>query len=220
MFIPRKSQKTVCAEAYRTLRTNIQYSSVDKKVSPIVVTSAEPAEGKSTISGNVALTFAEDNKKVLLVDCDLRKPSLHKKFRISNMLGLTDVLIGKEKVENVVSKYDNNLDILTSGKIPPNPAEMLGSQNMMDLLEELKKKYDIIVLDTAPLQAVTDAQILSTKVDGTILVIRANKTKKDSVLLAKELLNKVGANILGIVFNATEAERGKYYHYYGNSSAE
>ena len=111
MFITRKSPKSICAESYRTLKTNIQYSSVYKKISTIVVTSAEPAEGKSTISGNIALTFAEDNKKVLLVDCDLRKPSLHKKFRISNMLGLTDVLIGKEKVENVVAKYDNNLDI-------------------------------------------------------------------------------------------------------------
>ena len=220
MFITRKSPKSVCAEAYRILRTSIQYSSVDKKISTIVVTSAEPAEGKSTIAGNLALTFAEDNKKVLLIDCDLRKPSLHKKFRISNMLGLTDVLIGKETVGRVIVRYDDGLDILTSGKIPPNPAEMLGSQNMMDLLEELKNKYDIIVLDTAPLQAVTDAQILSTKVDGTILVIRAGKTKKDSVCQAKELLSKVGANILGIVFNATEAEKGKYYHYYGSSSAE
>ena len=182
----------------------------------MVVTSSEPGEGKSTTAGNIALSFAQSEKSVILIDCDLRKPSLHRKFKVSNLVGLSDVLIGKEKMNDAVNEYSENLHILTSGKLPPNPSEMLGSKAMGRLLEELKSKYDIIILDSAPLQAVTDAQILSTKVDGTILVVRAEKTKRDSVQQAKALLDKVGANILGTLLNGVENTRKKYYYYYGN----
>lgn len=216
MFIVEKKPKSIAAEAYRTLRTNIQYSSFDKEIRTMVVTSSEPGEGKSTTAGNIALSFAQSEKSVILIDCDLRKPSLHRKFKISNLVGLSDVLIGKDKMNDALNEYSENLHILTSGKLPPNPSEMLGSKSMGRLLEELKSKYDIIILDSAPLQAVTDAQILSTKVDGTILVVRAEKTKRDSVQQAKELLDKVGANILGTVLNGVENTRKKYYYYYGN----
>ena len=209
MFIVEKKPNSIAAEAYRTLRTNIQYSSFDKEIKTMVITSSEPGEGKSTTAGNMALSFAQSEKSVILIDCDLRKPSLHRKFKISNLVGLSDVLIGKEKMNDAVNEYSENLHILTSGKLPPNPSEMLGSKAMGRLLEELKSKYDIIILDSAPLQAVT-------KVDGTILVVRAEKTKRDSVQQAKALLDKVGANVLGTVLNGVENTRKKYYYYYGN----
>lgn len=220
MFIVEKKPKSIAAESYRTLRTNIQYSSFDKEIRIIVVTSSEPGEGKSTTSGNLALSFAQAEKKTIIIDCDLRKPSLHKNFRISNLIGLSDVIIGKEKVQEAIHQYNKSLSILTSGKLPPNPSEMLGSRAMTNLLESLKEQYDIIIIDSAPLHAVTDAQILSTKADGTILVVRAERTKKDSVLQAKALLDKVGANILGVVLNGVENSRKKYYYYYGNEGKE
>ncbi|OOM80080.1 CpsD/CapB family tyrosine-protein kinase [Clostridium sp. BL-8] len=215
-FIVEEKPRSVIAEAYRTLRTNIQYSSFDKEIRTIAVTSAEMAEGKSTVAGNIALTFAQSDKKVILVDCDLRKPSVHKNFKASNLVGISEILIGKVSIEEAVQKRNDNLYFLTSGKIPPNPSEMLASSAMSNLIEELKKRYDLVVLDTAPIKAVTDAQILSTKVEGTILVVRAAVTKRDSVIEAKNLLDKVGANIIGAVLHAVENTRGKYSNYYGN----
>lgn len=218
MFIVEKKPKSISAEAYRTLRTNIQYSSFDKEMRKIVITSSEPGEGKSTTAGNLAISFAQAHKKTIMIDCDLRKPSMHRKFKISNMIGLSDILIGKEKIEDTIHEYNEYLDILTSGKLPPNPSEMLGSKAMERLLNELQTRYDIIILDTAPLQAVTDAQILSTKVDGTILVVRAEKTKRESVIQAKGLLDNVGANVIGTVLNGVVNTKNKYYYYYGNDN--
>lgn len=212
-FIVEGKPKSVVSEAYRTLRTNIQYSSYDKKIQTIVVTSAEAAEGKSTVSGNLALTFAQSNNKVILVDCDLRKPSLHKKFQISNLIGLSEVILGKESIEHAIQKRNDNLYVLTSGKIPPNPSEMLASSAMNGLLNLLKEQFDVIILDSAPICAVTDAQVLSTRADGTIIVTRAERTKRDRVVEAKMLLDKVGANILGVVLQAVENTKGKYYYY-------
>lgn len=215
MFIVDKEPKSIAAESYRTLRTNIQYSSFDKEYRVIVVTSSEPGEGKSTTAGNLALSIAQDNKKVILIDCDLRKPSIHKKFKISNLVGLSDVMVGKEELTKVVHRYGKNLVILTSGKIPPNPSEMLSSKTMSNLIETLKESFDYIILDTPPVQAVTDSQILSTKADGTILVVRAERTKKESVQNAVNLLKKVNANIIGTVLNGVDLKRNKYYYYYG-----
>jgi capsular exopolysaccharide synthesis family protein len=217
-FVVEQKPKSIAAEAYRTLRTNIQYSSFDKEIRTIVITSAQAAEGKSTVSGNLALAFAQNEKKVIIIDCDLRKPSVHKNFKISNLSGLSEVLIGKEKLDNAIQSRNENLDILPSGKIPPNPSEMLSSTAMTNLIESLKQKYDIVILDSAPLQAVTDAQILSTKADGTLLVIRAQRTSKVAVSEAKNLLTKVGANIIGTVLHAVENTRGKYYYYYGSNN--
>lgn len=215
MFIVDEKPKSIAAEAYRTLRTNIQYSSFDEEIRTIVVTSSEPGEGKSTTAGNIAISFAQAAKKTVIIDCDLRKPSLHKKFKISNIGGLSDILIGKEKIDDVIHHFNEELDVITSGKLPPNPAEMLGSRTMERLLVALKERYDIIILDTAPLQAVTGAQILSTKSDGIILVVRAHATKRESVIQAKGLIEKVGGKILGTVLNGVENTRGKYYYYYG-----
>jgi len=215
MFVVEDKPRSIEAEAYRKLRTNIQYSSIDKEIKSIVVTSACPMEGKSTVSGNLALSFAQNGKKVIIVDCDLRKPSIHRKFNISNLCGLSEVMIGKEPLDNAIQKYKSNLHILTSGKIPPNPAEMINSTTMSNLLEELKEEYDIVIIDSSPLEAVTDGQILSTKVDGTILVLKAGKSKIESVKEAKNLLNKVGANIIGLVINEVSNSKKKYDYYYG-----
>lgn len=215
MFVLEKQPKSVEAESYRILRTNIMYSSFDKKIKRILVTSSEPGEGKSTTSGNLALAFAQDEKKVILIDCDLRKPSLHKKFRISNNRGLSDVIIDRDKLNKCIQKRTEYLDILTAGKIPPNPSEMLGSQAMSSLLDELSNIYDVIILDSPPVLAVTDAQILSTKSDGVVLVVRAEKTKKDTVIAAKGVLDKVNANILGTVLNGGDKNKDNYYYYYG-----
>lgn len=215
MFIVEKDPKSIASESYRTLRTNLQYSSFDENYKVIVVTSSEPGEGKSTTAGNLALSIAQGDKKVALIDCDLRKPSLHKKFGLSNTAGLSDVIVGKENISIVGHRYNNNLTVLTSGKIPPNPSEMLGSKSMKALIEALKKVFDYVILDTPPVQAVTDAQILSTRADGTLLVIRAEKTKKDSVINSVNLLKKVNANIIGTILNGVDAKSGSYYYYYG-----
>ena len=219
MFIVEKKPKSVAAEASRSLRTNIQYSSFDNKYQTLVVTSANPGEGKSTVSGNLALVLAQGESKVLLVDCDMRRPSVHKKFRISNTYGISDLLVGNKKMESVAHKYNDNLTIVPSGKIPPNPAEMLGSKAMTAFLEEMKKHFDYIVLDTPPLQAVADAQILSTKVDGSLIVVRAGVTKKDAVHNAVSIINKVNGNIIGTVLNAADNSKDKYYYYYGDEDS-
>lgn len=214
-MIVEREPKSIAAESYRTLRTNLQYSSFDEEYKVILITSSEPGEGKSTTAGNLALSLAQGDKKVILIDCDLRRPSIHKKFKLSNSRGLSDLIVEKESVTNIGYKYNDNLTILTSGKIPPNPAEMLASKAMTALIDALKKVFDYVILDTPPVQAVTDAQILSTKADGTILVVRAEKTKKDSVHNSIGLLRKVNANIIGTVLNGLEESKNNYYYYYG-----
>ncbi len=216
MFVVDKKPKSIAAESYRTLRTNIQYSSFDKEYKTIVVTSSEPGEGKSTTSGNLALAIAQGENRVLLIDCDMRKPSLHKRFRISNNYGLTDLLLHKKTMEDVAVKYNEGLTVVPAGKIPPNPSEMLGSKAMTTFLEEMKKHFDYIIMDTPPIGAVTDSQVLSTKVDGTILVVKAGTTKKDVVMNSVNAIKKVNGNLIGTVLNGVEQSKNKYYYYYGN----
>lgn len=214
MFIIEKKPKSVNAESYRTLRTNIQYSSFDKEIRTILITSAECGEGKTTVCGNTALAFAQDSKKVLLMDCDFRTPSIHSMFKIPNEYGLSEVLAGNRKFEDVVYTYSDKLDILTSGNVPANPSEVLGSKSMDNLLEELKNEYDYIILDSSPIKVVSDSQLLSTKTDGTILIVKNNKTKIDDIKEVKELLQKVGATIIGCVFNYSEKIKKKNSKYY------
>ena len=216
MCVVEKQPKAIAAESYRTLRTNIQYCSFDKEYRTIVVTSSEPGEGKTITSGNLALALAQSENKVLLIDCDMRKPSMHKNFRITNTYGISDILLQKQKVMDVAHCYNKNLSIITSGKVPPNPAEMLASKAMTAFLKEMKEHFDYIVLDTPPVQAVADAQILSTKVDGTLVVVRAGVTKKDEVQNTVNTLKKVNADIIGTVLHAVDNTRNKYQYYYGN----
>ncbi|AQR95093.1 CpsD/CapB family tyrosine-protein kinase [Clostridium saccharoperbutylacetonicum] len=214
MLIVEAKPNSIEAEAYRTLRTNIQYSSIDKEIKSIVVTSVNPNEGKSTIVGNLGLSFSQNEKKVIVIDCDLKKPSMHTKFGVSNLIGLSDVLIGNKTLENAIQKYNSNFHILTSGKIPPNSAEMINSVAMNNLLEGIKMKYDVMIIDSPPLGAFTDGQILAAKSDGVILVVEEGKTKIEAVKEGKNLLNKVGASIIGIVINKMSSDKKKDYYYY------
>ena len=221
-LVTSKNPKSRSAEAFRTLRTNIQFSSLDKELRSIVVTSSGPGEGKSTVMANLALTMAESGKKVILIDCDLRKPTIHKKIGITNSTGLTNILVQNVKKQECIFKTTiDNLYILTSGPIPPNPAELLGTKKMRDFIEELKGEFDLVLIDAPPVLAVTDAQILSTIADGVIFVASYGEAQKNAVVDAKLAIDKVGGKVLGIVFNKVpEAASGyyaKYYKgYYGN----
>lgn len=213
MFVMEKAPKSIDAEAYRSLRSNIEYSSFDDEYRVIVVTSSVPGEGKSTTSGNLAIALAQSGNSVLLVDCDMRKPSIHKKFKISNAAGTAELLLRKKLFEEVANKYNENLTIITAGKIPPNPSEMLASRAMTAFIEEMKKEFKYIILDTPPLQAVTDAQVLSTKADGVLLVVRAGSTKREMVLNSVDLIKKVQGKVIGTVLNGVENKKNNYYYY-------
>ncbi|MGL4656714.1 MAG: CpsD/CapB family tyrosine-protein kinase [Sarcina sp.] len=219
MFIMENNPKSIEAEAYRVLRTNIEYSSYAESLKVIGITSATEEEGKSTTSGNIALSFCQSEKKVLIIDLDLRRPSIHKKFGISNQHGFTEVILGKYDFEECIQHCKNNLDILTSGKIPPNPAEMLSSKNTKEFLESVREKYDYIIVDLPPLLAVTDAQIIATKVDGMIFVVRQGKAKKEEIIEANKLLTKVRANVIGSVLTRVKKEgSNNNYYYYGDET--
>lgn len=208
---------SIISEQFRTIRTNIQFSMIDKNLKTIVVTSAMPGSGKSTISSNLAATFASGDKKVLLVDADLRKPTVHKIFRSRNQVGLTSLLTdnGKKATDAIFRTHVDGLYVLTSGPIPPNPAELLGSKRMDTLMGELNGLFDLVIYDMPPVLAVTDSQVMASKVEGTILVVRKNYAEKEKVIKAKESLDMVGANIIGAVMNAVENNDDNYY-YYGN----
>ncbi|MBB6693254.1 CpsD/CapB family tyrosine-protein kinase [Cohnella xylanilytica] len=207
------------SEAYRSLRTNIDFSSIDEKIQVILVTSAGPGEGKSTTIGNLAVTYAQSERKVVLIDADMRKPTEHHTFDVSNRIGLSSILSQQSSLDNAIQATNiENLSIITSGPIPPNPAEMMASKRMETLLQDLKNRFDIVLIDSPPLLAVTDAQIISTKVDGVIFVMDQGKVKRDIARKAKSGLDKVGARILGVVLNNIKRQKNEgYYYYYGNS---
>jgi non-specific protein-tyrosine kinase len=202
------------AEAYRTLRTNIQFSSLDKPVRTLLATSSGPEEGKSTTLANLAVVLAQAEKRVILVDCDLRKPSLHKLFGLPNTAGLTSLLVQDDLRELPLQEVGlAGLSVLTSGPLPPNPSELLGSQRLAHLIDRLKEEADYVLFDTPPVIAVTDAAVLATRLDGAILVVSAGKTRRDLAQKAKAQLERVNANILGVVLNNVklDADLNRYY---------
>lgn len=211
-------------EAYKTLRTNIRFSSLENKIQTIVVTSSIVGEGKTTTAMNLALVIAHGGHKTILIDCDQRKPRIHKVFEISNERGLSNLLIEEITLEQAIyrAKIDDteseNLYILPSGPKPPNPSELLGSPRMNSLITMLKKNYEYIILDTPPVLIVTDAQIISQYADGCLLVVESGKTKIDDVAKAKSLLFNVNAKIIGVVLNKVKLERKRHYndYYYDN----
>ncbi|MEH7249107.1 CpsD/CapB family tyrosine-protein kinase [Neobacillus niacini] len=214
-LVTHSDPKSAISEQYRQIRTNILFSSVDKEVKSIVVTSAEPSDGKSTTAANLAIVLAQQGKQVLLVDTDLRKPSVHYTFNVSNMDGLTSVLTKEISLDKAITKTKvPNLDILTSGPIPPNPSELLDSKSMETILEQLKDRFEYVVLDSPPILVVTDSQILAKKCDGVVLVVASGKTHKESALQAKELLENARSNIFGVVLNAVESVKNRYYMEY------
>ena len=208
---------SVVAEQFRTIRTNIQFSMIDKDLKSLVFTSSGPGEGKSTTSANLAVVFATQGKRVLLVDADMRKPSVNKTFKLSNHEGLTTLLTEKEVVLGDVVHETNteNLFILTSGPIPPNPSELLDSKKMNHVIEILEETFDLVIFDMPPIVSVTDAQIMASKTDGTVFVIRNGIANKEAVFKAKQLLEIVNANVVGTIFNGLEKRKDKAYKYYG-----
>lgn len=207
---------SVISEQFKTIRTNIQFSIFDKEMKSIAVTSDMVGAGKSTVAANLAVTFSMQGKKVVLVDSDLRKPTIHRFFGLSNRDGLTTILTNRLiRLCNMIHHTDvDNLFVLTSGIIPPNPSELLASSRMDELLVELEKEFDLIIFDLPPVVAVTDAQIMASKVDGTIFVIRKENSTKDKIMESKLLLQRVNANVIGVVLNRIKVTEDFNYDYY------
>lgn len=217
-LITNLGNRSPITEAYRSLRTNLEFMNPDSPARTILFTSSGPGEGKSTTTANIAISNAQKGKKVLLIDCDLRKPVQHTIFAISNMQGITDLLVDQTiSFDQVVQKTNiPNLQIIPCGTLPPNPAELLGSQSMANLLKELTGHFEMIFIDAPPIISVTDAAILSSIVDGVILVVRHGQAERNMVFMAKELLTKVNAKILGVVLNRVKVSKHQqqYYYYY------
>ena len=210
------------SEAFRGIRTNLQFANVDKPIRSLVVTSAMPGEGKTTTAGNLAVVLAQAGHSVALVDADLRKPSIHKLFGISSQPGLVENLLAAEQSDIRFSPERQlpNLHLLPAGKRPPNPAELLGSKRMLDLVERLKQTVDFVIFDTPPALAAADAFILASMADGVILVTNAG-VKQEAVMRAIESLVQVRAPLVGCIFNRLErAVAGSYYYYYDSYYGE
>jgi capsular exopolysaccharide synthesis family protein len=204
------------AEAYRTLRTNIQFSSIDKKVQVVAVTSTGPGEGKSTVAANLAVVTAQAGKRTLLIDCDQRKPRQHRVFGVTNDRGLSNMLADDSNFALAVQKSGvENLLLLTSGVKPPNPSELLSSSKMKNFVSSVRSQLDFIIIDTPPLLMVTDAQLLSSYIDGYILTIASGEADRDAAAKSKELLDNVNGKILGVVLNKINLSGKGYYGYYG-----
>ncbi|MGI6678692.1 MAG: CpsD/CapB family tyrosine-protein kinase [Dehalobacterium sp.] len=209
---------SLVAESYKIFRTNLEYLNVDKIDKVIMFTSSMTEEGKTTSITNTAVSFAISGKKVLLVDCDLRKSSIHKMFNLKQMPGLVNLLVEKLSLADVVQKINmfDNLDIITSGPQPPNPAEILATQAFEGMIAEAREQYDVILIDAPPVLSLADASVLCRMVDGVVLIIAMNETKKDNAKMAKKALEKVGAKILGTLLCKADVKKRHYYYYYGN----
>jgi len=214
--VVRKHPKSVPAEAYRTLKTNIQLANLDRPPRSIAITSAGPLEGKSTTAVNLAVALAQKESKVLLVDADLRRPVIHKILHLDNSTGLADLATNHAQPEAAIKEFHSvdNLWVLTSGSLPSDPSELLGSSGMRSLVEQVTKEYSYVVFDTPPLMSVSDAAVLASQVDGVLLVISPGKVRGEIARRTKELLERVGTPVLGCVLNGVERGHGSYYYYY------
>lgn len=209
------SPHSYVAEQFRTLRTNINFSSPDQAIRSLVVTSASPFEGKSTAAANLAVVFAQEGKRILLVDADMRKPTMHFTFKKDNGRGLSTVLTKQTSLESAIKTTPiDKLDILTSGPIPPNPAELLASNSLEITMKKLKDLYELIIFDSPPILSVTDGQILANRCEGVVLVINSNKTEKQKALKAKEAIVASNGKLLGAILNNyKQPVNDKYYEY-------
>jgi capsular exopolysaccharide synthesis family protein len=203
-------------EAYRTLLTNIEFVSIQKELKTIVFTSSNRDEGKSTTVANYGLALAEQGKEVLILDCDLRNPTQHELFKLPNDMGLTEVLLRKIEPEDAIQKTGfNGLSLLTTGLMPPNPASILNSDRMIQLVETLKNYYDVILFDTCPVSVASDTLIVAAMMDGTVMVIRANQSNRDVITRSLKSLELANVNVIGTVLNAVPRDYNDDYYYYG-----
>lgn len=230
-LITQKNPKSPVAEIFRTLRTNIQFTNSQKSLKTLLVTSTMPEEGKTWIASNLAITFAQAGKRVVLIDADMRKGRLHKLFQVNCVPGLSNYLSGIsdngiEETENIL-KYVNqtevdNLYVITSGNIPPNPSELLTSEKTSNMLEKLKEVFDIIIIDGTPSLLVTDAVVLSRIVDSTVIISAYKITKKDGIQKVQKAIENVGGKIAGVILNKMPENIQKYKstYYYGSSKSK
>ena len=205
---------SVIAEQFRTIRTNIEFTSIQTRLKSILVTSSLPKEGKSFTAANLAAVFAQQNKRVLLMDADLRKPAVHDYFDRGHHPGLTNVLLNNCSLEEAILPTPiEHLELLPSGTIPPNPAELLSSSVMKQLFYEIEQQYDMVIVDSTPLLPVADAKILANRTDGSILVVLSGKTKIAAVKKSKEVLEGTTSKLLGAMLNGKKEKKGRLYMY-------
>ena len=206
------------SEQYRTVRTNLQFAVAgDQPLRSMAVVSSGPGEGKSTSSANLAVVFAQAGRRVLLVDADMRKATVHKTFGLSNEVGLSNLVSGQQSSSSVIQPSGvDNLSVMTAGPTPPNPAELLNSHRMNVVIEELYQMFDLIVFDLPPVMTVADGLIMASKTDGTVVVIREGVTRKDSIIEAKNRLIQAKARILGVIYNGVEQMNESSYYYYSD----
>lgn len=223
-LIAHNDLKNPATEAYRVIRTSIQFAQAGKELKTLAVTSCTPNEGKSMTIANLAVVLTQAGKSVLIMDCDMRNPTVHKNFGLSNKLGLSSCISMGTALSDAVQKTSiEGLYALTGGVIPPNPSELLGSEQMKNVLQRAKEQYDYVLIDTPPVMPVTDALIVSSFVDGMILVIASAEVKVEMARDVKNQLVNAGANILGVVLNKVRSEHHGYgygyYYYYGHEGA-
>jgi len=205
--------RSAAAEAYRTLRTSLEFSSLDRPLRTLVVTSSSPDEGKSTTVANLALALAQAGRRTVVVDADLRRPSLHSLFGLPNVAGLTSMMLDEAAAQPPYQAGPvAGLRVLTSGPLPPNPAELLASRRLDDVLARLTQDADIVLFDAPPLTAVSDAAVLAARVDGVILVVQAEKTRREAVQRAKKTLERVNAHLVGAVLTEVKGDKGLTYY--------
>ena len=223
-LVTQNDPKNPAAEAYRVIRTSVQFAQAGKELQTIALTSCTPNEGKSTTISNLAVVLTQAGKSVLLIDCDMRNPTVHKNFNLSNKVGLSSCIsMGTAVADAVQATGIEGLDALTAGVIPPNPSELLGSERMKNILQRAKEEYDYVLIDTPPVLPVTDSLVLGRMVDGLILVIDSGEIKVEMARDVKNQLVHAGANILGVVLNKVRSEHHGYgygyYYYYGHEGA-
>lgn len=204
--------QSLVSEQFRRLRTNLNFSSSKENLQSLIITSANAGEGKSLVAANLAIVFAQEGKKVLLIDGDMRNPTSHKTFRMKNDIGISNLLAEETIAEAAIRKtVVENLDLLCSGPVPPNPSELLSSTAMDRLMEKLKKAYDLVIFDSPPILSVVDGQIIANKCDGSIFVIDSGKTGKEHALKVKEALTSSGSRLLGVILNNNKQKPAKSY---------